>query len=289
MTTTLVIGFDSAWSGNNSGAIVGALRKDDGSYTHLGDPQIVDFKNATEQINKWQEESRSKTTLILIDQPTIVPNQNGQRPVENIVASLVSRRYGGVQPANRKKAELFGDHAPIWRFLHHEHQACLDPFSFTKGQSYTWVIETFPVLALITLDWLLDDNSLASRPTGRLPKYNPAHANFSKEDWQFVCKRVASRLKKILPQLGAWIDVATNNLPVSRREGKQMQDCLDACICLLVGLHLITGNDCLFVGDMQTGYMVVPSGNKQLGEELENRCNKTNREPSGWLRNFKIS
>jgi len=46
----LVIGFDSAWSGNNSGAIVGALRKDDGSYMRLGDPRKANFDEATKNI-----------------------------------------------------------------------------------------------------------------------------------------------------------------------------------------------------------------------------------------------
>jgi predicted RNase H-like nuclease len=30
--TTLLIGFDSAWTAKNSGALVGVMRRDDGDY-----------------------------------------------------------------------------------------------------------------------------------------------------------------------------------------------------------------------------------------------------------------
>ena len=56
-------------------------------------------------------------TIVLLDQPTIVNNTTGQRPVENIVASAVSLRYGGMQPANTSKEEMFGTKAPMWKFL----------------------------------------------------------------------------------------------------------------------------------------------------------------------------
>lgn len=288
MPTTLVVGFDSAWSGNNSGAIVGVLKQKDDSYAPLGNPLQVNFDQATQQINDWKKEYRPVTTLILIDQPTIVPNMNGQRPVENIVGSPVSRRYGGVQPANRGKEDMFGDNAPIWQFLI-QHSALLDPTTFTRSQQAAGVIETYPVLTLIALNWLLDDDHPNPRPTRRLPKYNPANQNFSPDDWKFVCGKAAEAFKQMgLQHLVEWIDAARNNpLPASRREQKQLQDRLDACLCLLVGLHLIEGEDCLFVGNMKTGYMVVPYG-IELYQELKNRCEETGREHSAWLHNFKV-
>jgi predicted RNase H-like nuclease len=86
----LFIGFDSAWSENNSGAIVGVLRKDDGSYLHLGDPQKANFDKATTIIEEWKEKYKPVTTLIFIDQPIIVKNEAGQRPVENILLAHLS-------------------------------------------------------------------------------------------------------------------------------------------------------------------------------------------------------
>ena len=41
-----MIGFDSAWTAANSGAIVGALRRDDGTLEGLGEPMMVDYEEA---------------------------------------------------------------------------------------------------------------------------------------------------------------------------------------------------------------------------------------------------
>jgi predicted RNase H-like nuclease len=40
-------------------------------------------------------------TLIALDQPALVPNLTGMRPVERVAARLISRLGGGVQPSNR--------------------------------------------------------------------------------------------------------------------------------------------------------------------------------------------
>ena len=96
--TALLVGFDSAWTAHNSGALVGVLRFDGGNYQELGTPQMVNYPQAQEVISKWQDELAPTATIVLLDQPTIVQNQRGQRPVENIVGSAVSRRYGGMQP-----------------------------------------------------------------------------------------------------------------------------------------------------------------------------------------------
>ncbi len=118
MTRTLLVGFDSAWTLTNSGAIAGLLHLDDGSFVELGQPQTVDYREAQEIILKWQSETSPTTTVIMLDQPTIVNNVAGQRPVENIVGSPVSLALaGGVQPANTSKDDMFGGDAPMWPFL----------------------------------------------------------------------------------------------------------------------------------------------------------------------------
>jgi len=88
---------------------------------------------------------------MLLDQPTIVNNAAGQRPVENIVGSPVSRRYGGMQPANIAKEEMFGKETPVWPFLP-RFGGPADPLEPVEG---TRVFETYPVLAMIALGWTL--------------------------------------------------------------------------------------------------------------------------------------
>jgi predicted RNase H-like nuclease len=80
-----------------------------------------------------------------------------------------------------------------------------------------------------------------------------------------------------------WIDIAGR----LSNPTKPDQDRLDACLCLLVALHLAEGNECLMVGDLQTGYIVVPHS-AELHGELDARCVETGRVPAAWTRAFRL-
>src|SRR5258706_12725323 len=120
----------------------------------------------------------SQATIVFVDQPTIVKNGTGQRPVEQLVGSSVGRRYGGMQPANTGKKEMFGERAPVWEFLNRFG----GPGDPRTPATDTRVFETYPVLTMIALGWTLADK----RPAGRLPKYNPKGKAFSIADWNHV-------------------------------------------------------------------------------------------------------
>jgi predicted RNase H-like nuclease len=275
--TTLLVGFDSAWTATNSGALVGTVRFSDGTFHGLGAPQIVDYREAELVILKWQADQVPTATIVLLDQPTIVKNAAGQRPVENIVGSPVGLRYGGMQPANTAR-ETFGKKAAVWPFLTRFGGPAdpIEPIADTR------VFETYPVLAMIALGWVLPD----SRATGRLPKYNPERGKtFSIRDWQYLCGRLSSAFRdRGLTEIVRWIEGA--GLKTSPR--KSDQDCLDACLCLLVALYLAERKDCLMVGNRQTGYIVVPYG-VGLRAELDARCKRTGLVASEWVREFKMT
>ena len=274
--TTLLVGFDSAWTPTNSGALVGVLRLDDGTFRELGPPQIVDYSQAECVILKWQAEHEPVATMVLLDQPTIVRNAAGQRPVENIIGSPVSLRRGGMQPANTSKENMFGREAPIWRFLT-RFGGPADPL---EPGANTLVIETYPVLLMIALLWTLPD----TRPAGRLPKYNPKRQTFSISDWRHVCAKASGAFREHgLVEIVRWIDEAGRKSSPRKSD----QDGLDACVCLLVALYLAEGKDCLMVGDLESGYIVVPHGT-ELRSELDARCNNTSLTPSEWVRLFRL-
>jgi predicted RNase H-like nuclease len=111
--TARLVGFDSAWTAANAGALVGLFRCEDRTFQELGPPQVVDYRKAEQVILEWQRTLNPASTIVLLDQPTIVRNRSGQRPVEHIVGSSVSLRYGGMQPANTAKTEMFGKDAPV--------------------------------------------------------------------------------------------------------------------------------------------------------------------------------
>lgn len=274
--TTLLIGFDSAWTATNSGALVGVLRAHDGKLQELGPPRVVNYGQAERTILDWQTQHNPATTIVLPDQPTIVKNTHGQRPVENLVGSPVSLRYGGVQPANTARAEMFGEDAPVWQFLT-QFGGPADPLVPVAG---TRVFETYPVLAMIALGWTLPDR----RRESRLPNYNPQRRTFSNSDWRHVCERARDAIsERGLPELVHWLDAVSR----STKPRKSDQDGLDACVCLLAALHFAESKNCLMVGNLDTGYIVVPYGDG-LSKELARRCERTGRNPEEWVRSFRL-
>ncbi|MBK8997342.1 MAG: DUF429 domain-containing protein [Myxococcales bacterium] len=272
-TDMLVVGFDSAWTAGKSGAIAAVGRLAHGGFAELGLPRSANFREAESMLLQWQSEQSPTATLVMLDQPTIVHNPSGQRPVESIVCSAVSVRRGGMQPANTGRTEMFGADAPVQHFLRRFGGAA-DPL---RPPADTAVYETYPVLSLIAFGWILPD---ATRPTGRLPKYNPERSKtFSQADWHFVCDKAAAEFAmRGLTILAAWLRDQS-----SRKPRKADQDQLDACLCLLVGIHLAEGHPCLVIGNMQTGYIIVPDS-AQVRQELQTRCTSTGRIPSEWLR-----
>lgn len=267
MDPTLFVGFDSAWSAANRGAIVAAVRDSAGRWAVLFTPQAASFAEATEKIAAVSSQVQVSNTVVFIDQPTIVPNAHGQRPVENLVASAVSRRRGGVQPAYRGRAELFGDKAPIWEFL--EHHGGVADLPLAGGSSA--VVETYPALTLVALGWT------TAGPDGkqRLPKYNPLRrATFAGEDWEFVKSRVATEYaNRDMHQIAAWIR--------DQAPKKAAQDGLDACICLLVAM-LGTERDLMTIGQLASGYIVVPYS-AELYKEICERCELKDFVPAQWV------
>ncbi|HYE85344.1 MAG TPA: DUF429 domain-containing protein, partial [Vicinamibacterales bacterium] len=223
---------------------------------------------------RWIAAHVPSSTLVLLDQPTIVENDVGQRPVERIACAPVGRRRGGMQPANKGRADMFGTDAPVWSFLRRFGGAA-DPFG---PATETRVLETYPVLAMISLSWVLPDSE---RPAGRLPKYNPERRKtFAIADWAYVCGAVARRLlAEGMPELAAWADIVGRH----SKPKKNDQDRLDACVCLIVASHLAKRRDFLIVGNRATGYIVVPDS-QALRDELSARCEELTQVVSDWVR-----
>lgn len=200
--------------------------------------------------------------------------------MESIVGCPVGLRFGGMQPANTSRNEMFGPAAPIWGFLARFGGAAnpLEPIAGTR------VFETYPVLTMIALGWALPDLSPEARPTGRLPKYNPdRRRTFSLSDWQHVCERTSDAFRKSgLTKIVQWIDDVAQKSPLHKTD----QDSLDACICLLVALYLEECKDYMMIGDIQTGYIVMPHC-AALHRELDSRCEKTGRVPTKWVRRLR--
>jgi predicted RNase H-like nuclease len=180
MPTTCIIGFDSAWTDQAKapGAICAVEINGDGER-RFDPPFLARFDQAAAFIE--QKNAQFDKCLVCIDQPTIVPNLAGGRPVERVAASIISFVGGGVQPASRARTSMFGDDAPIWRFKKRL-AASDDALTSVSAKSGLFIAEVFPALALISFGPQFFGRKAA-------PKYNPGNRRtFKIQDWQAVCE-----------------------------------------------------------------------------------------------------
>jgi predicted RNase H-like nuclease len=274
MPTRVYTGFDSAWSANNEGAVVSAVNRD-GAWTLTG-PVAADYQAAWEHVKRLDADANYHA--LAIDQPLIVRNGDGQRPVEGVAGSPVGRRLGGACSSNRgqhggpaaaNQRMMFGDDAPVWRFLGRlagigfEHNPRRADRAAAAGTG-RFCFEVYPALANLGLfPVFFNPRPLGGgRTAARVPKYNPANANFEIGDWQALCACVAQALAQQTLQC-PWLAAAAGD-PAPR---KPDQDKLDALICLCIALHWTLGDPACMIGDLDTGYMVVPT-HPPLSEEL---------------------
>lgn len=242
---TIIFGFDSAWADKTPGAIC-ALSFDAYGRASFEPPVLVSFKGALEFINTRRAFAR---VVVALDQPIIVPNATGGRPAERVARSLFSYTKGGVQPASKAKAAIFGNHAPIWQFKK-ALAADDDPQRARSRDSGLFLVEVFPALALPGL------HAPFACPGGA-PKYNPKNAKFKLADWVAVVKTTAATVQALgLTDCVKWCSA----VPIKAKPAKSEQDRLDSALCALIGFIWIAcaPSASMMLGDLKSGYIVTP-------------------------------
>ena len=254
--TQIITGFDSAWTDkqNQPGAIASIVQYKNGECRWM-EPRLATFSQAKTIICTLSVQSPFH--FVVIDQPIVVPNKDGSRPVDKIAASLISKLKGGVQPANRSKKNMFGDKAPIWKLLRNIPHKQLPWQAHKEVQinqdsvSQKIIAEVFPALALPGLI-----PSFFAR--GKCAKYNPANKkNFNIEDWVLICEFIESYAKQNkIKGLSEWARSTKRiNSPT-----KSDQDKLDGAICALIGYQWYQKGTKtnMIIGDVKTGYIITP-------------------------------
>lgn len=243
----VVVGFDSAWVDNpkKPGAICAAVFRGD-RLVEAHQPRLTGFVGALDFIRSVERPGVG--LLVALDQPTIVRNAMGSRPVDKIAGSLISWMGGGVQPANTGKAGMFDEAAPVWSFLR-ALSASQKPEEARSGAG-RYVVEVFPALALAALQ-----PAFLTRLGG--PRYNPERRKtFSRASWLAVLDAVEAESSRFgCSPMRDWI--ADLRIETVRKEH---QDRLDAIICLLVGIRwrFAPRSDSVMIGCTEHGYMVAP-------------------------------
>ncbi|WP_283535984.1 DUF429 domain-containing protein [Methylorubrum extorquens] len=225
------------------------MRIDRAARRTLVPPRLASFDEALAAIKA--EDAVSDLRLVDLDQPTLVPNATGMRPVDRVAASLIFWLGGGVQPANRGKTGMFDDAAPLWRFKQRL-GATEDPEASRQAISGLYLLEVFPALALPSLDPAFDGRLRGAR-------YNPARRKtFTLAGWQAVIAALRRQAVETgVEGLSAWAD----DLAGIAAPRKADQDGLDAVLCALIGLHwhLAPRDASIMIDDREAGYMVAPA------------------------------
>jgi predicted RNase H-like nuclease len=239
-----LIGFDSAWKDkpHNPGALC-AIRVEGDRVRRCIAPSKASFCEALRHIRSLGDSDA--VTIIGFDQPTRVPNETGCRPVERVVNSALG---GGVQPAYRKKLDMFGEAAPVWSFLQ-ELGAIEDPERTRTAEAGLFILEVFPALALRSMN----PDFLQSPP-----RYNPKQQRtFRLQHWRAAAKAVGLVCQGFgLGEVAQWC----SELMRSERPLKCDQDKLDSIICMLVAWswRFCLREQVAMIGDLTNGYMVAP-------------------------------
>ena len=211
--------------------------------------------------------------LVAIDQPIVVPNDTGSRPVDIVVDSLMQHLNSRAQMVNRTDTRpnpnkyMFGDGAPVWKFMskigpseysgmtdRDDRSAFVDFQAAKISAGATRVIEVYPALALVALDAIFMDRGSAAR-------YNPQNYQFSLDDWKLVCSAVACCADQFdLPEISQWAKEMEEPWVSPRRPRKLDQDKIDAALCLLVALMWRRqSHEVRVFGNLETGYIVTPT------------------------------
>jgi predicted RNase H-like nuclease len=264
--TAIFTGFDSAWTATNQGALAHA-RLTDGVLT-LVPPVVAGFERFSgfeRAIDLITEQGKDADLHVIgIDQPLIVPNETGCRPVERVLGSLISRLKGGMQPSNRgNKLTMFGDPAPIWPFLR-DLGAEIDWRCSVGAKHGRFAIEVYPAVAFAGLF-----SEFLER--GRLPKYNPKGRLFCQDDWRRLCDLIGQLGNELcIAGVSEWCADAAKLSPPRKCD----QDKLDAVMCVIITyLWWRFGRErSMVVGDMATGYIVTPT-NPNVTAEVGARAN----------------
>ena len=281
------VGFDSAWGGNRMGAITWAIFEDN-HFVNSEPPRLVGFADAAQEIEELKR--NCDDVLIAIDQPIIVPNNFGVRPVDPVAHSLMDSLQSIGQFANRRdggNASMFGDDAPVWLFAgtigpqgysgrtdNGDQRAFVDYQAATiPSERAIHIIEVYPALSLPALQPMF----MQHRRNGRrwAARYNPdRRRTFSLDDWRLVCETVGNYADHFhLQTLSDW----AGEIRQLAAPAKEHQDKVDAALCLIIALQWRRGRhiDAMCViGDLDTGYIVTPTSDdtrRILQEAVERR------------------
>jgi predicted RNase H-like nuclease len=159
---------------------------------------------------------------------------------------------------------MFGDNAPIWRFLR-DLDADNEYEHAINADSGRYAFEIYPCAALLGLYPEFMDRKKAA-------KYNPGNRKmFSRYDWNRLCELLGETGDDLqIDGFSRWMAEMAAKDPLRKSD----QDCVDAAICVVIAIRWwrFGYERSLAVGDLTSGYIITPS-NPEMTRQIQESAN----------------
>ena len=240
----MFVGVDFGWTSGASGlcCLVGRDR----NLEILDLTTVLEIDNILAWIDKRVPDL--EPGLIAVDAPTIINNSTGMRLADKLTHKYFGRYHAGCYPANlglkfADRTVGFGKSLTARNF---QQAPTLEPKQLGRYQ-----IEVFPHPATINLFGL-----------EKILKYKKG----KKSDRSSELIKLRNYIIQVLPRLEPALNRELAVIPkiTSRLTGKELkaiEDMLDSLICAYVAAHWWYWGEAknLVLGDLDTGYIVIPS------------------------------
>lgn len=244
-------GFDSAWYPGKTGAICDLVLE--GDLFRIAAPPIPATWDCA--LSRLRQRAEVDLSVWAIDQPLVVSNEHGCRPVDvDLMRALMRDFQVGAHTANLHRPP-WEPGAPIWQFLRMLEEAGYrqDPVAVPHSRSGRFYFECYPHPALIGL-FDLD----------RMLKYKKRSHN--QDDWVRLVDSVRSLATEEFP-----IRNIADYVPAGIGHNKTSEDALDSIICAYIAAYWwkFGKERSSLIGDLSTDCMVTPhnSRTRQLLEQ----------------------
>jgi predicted RNase H-like nuclease len=246
------IGIDLAWSGHKPTGIA-ALRWQQGVATLVtpllekaprSDDDIVDYVGKV---------AGQENVIVAVDAPLVVPNETGQRWVDNAIGKAFGKFDAAAHSANRERLAAYNNGVVrgeilVTRFaelgIHH------NPV-FQPQQPARQVFEVYPHPAMVVLFGL--DKTLKYKHKGKKRPFEERMEAFR------VYQRHLDALKHSIPP-AVLDETLLSEDRLVQRGLKNYEDQLDAAFCAYIALYYWWwgAERCHIFGNLERGYIVSP-------------------------------
>lgn len=252
------IGVDLAWQceGNHSG--LAAFHGDlDSAHPVSFGTGATDLDAVTDFILA----NRTESSVVAIDAPLIIQNASGQRPCETLVSKKFGTSHAGAHTSNLRRYPNAGGVALARRLESFGFRHCVSP-GIDWSRSGHWFFEVYPHPAQVVLF-----------QRERIIKYKKGLVATRKSGLMELRQEIRSRILQpghSLQSSPALLEFLSQELtPLRGAMLKRYEDALDAIVCSFLAFHLWRWGwqRSEFIGDMTSGYIVVPTVPLQRSSE----------------------